>query len=172
MAESGTDRWKAVPDEDDPRKLVLAWDPSANDDLDELFARVRDRTSSKEDHAFFDFSMLDRFISRVYRGEQVEPWILEWMADTFYKVLMGGAWDEEIISPGKTDLPPKEKRYQRDLAIYCDARNLANDEHIAITDALQVVSEWHSVSYETARAAYYRFKKQLGDRVSKKAEEP
>lgn len=172
MAETGTGRWILVRDEDDPRELVWRWNSSAPDDLDELFSRVRGGFGSKTDNDFFDYAMIDRFISRVWAGQEIEPWILERLSNMFTKVLLGGAWDEEIHSPGKKDLPPKERRYQRDLQIYCDATNLANEEQLPITDALQVVSEWHSVSYEKARAAYYQFKKQLGDNVSKKHHKP
>lgn len=165
---SGTRRWAKVPAEDDPKRLVWEWQPEALDDLDELFSRIGDDSASDEDHDFFDASMIDRFISRVYNNEQVEPWILSRMADALWKVMMGGEWNDEILLPGRPTTPIRPWRDQRDLQIYCDVCNAVNQDGMKVTEAIIKVANQHAVSFETARAGYYRWR----DQLSKKPEKP
>jgi hypothetical protein len=165
---SGTRRWAKVPAEDDPKRLVWEWQPEALDDLDELFSRIGDDSASDEDHEFFDASMIDRFISRVYDNEQVEPWIMSRMAEALYKVMMGGDWNDELLLPGRPTTQIRPWRDQRDLEIFCDVSNAINLHMMKVTEAITWAAEQHTVSFETARSGYYRWKEQL----SKKPEKP
>lgn len=155
-----------VPDEQDSRQLLWEWDPQAEDDLDQLFARVDEGTATETDNELFDACMLDRFISRVYAGESVEKWILEALANAFAKMLMGGEWNDEIRLPGRPMTPIRSARDQRDLEIYCDVAN-ALKGGVAVVSAIEQVAASKSVSYETARAGYYRWRDWLSKNSDK-----
>lgn len=158
---SGSDRWKLIPDEENPERDVWVWNPDGNDDLDDLFDRVRDGTETDEDWELFNACLLDRFISRAFAGEQLEPWIASALANAFYKVLSGGEWNAEIRLPGEPRPQIRPWREQRDLEIYCEVANANNIEGINVTDAIRSAADNAAVSYETARAAYYKWKGQL-----------
>lgn len=160
---AGSARFELLPDDDSPRDLVWEWNPEASDDIDQLFARVREGTATDTDHQLFDACMLDRFISRTGAGEPVEPWILARLSEIFIRVLMGGAWHDEIYLPGRSQTPVRSPKEQRNLEIYCDVSNLINLSGHKVTDALTAVADARAVSYETARAAYYQWR----DRLSK-----
>lgn len=165
---SSTRRWIKTPDDEDPRRLLWEWKPEAVDDLDELFSRIADDSASGADHDLFDACMIDRFISRVYNSEPVEPWILSRMADALHKVMMGGDWNDELLLPGRPTTQVRPWRDQRDLEIFCDVSNAINLRMMKVTEAITLAAEQHTVSFETARAGYYRWKEQL----SKKPEKP
>ena len=158
QASGSSCRWVLVPDEQSPRRLLWEWEPWAKDDIDELFARVAEGTSTDEDHELFDACMLDRFIHRVHAGEPVEPWILEALASAFVKVLMGGEWNDEVRLPGRPVTPVRTPKEQRALEIYCDVTNAMKADGLGVTQAITAVAEGHAVSYETARADYYQWK--------------
>ena len=144
-----TRRWVKVPDEDNPRRLLWEWQPDAQDDLDELFGRIADGSASDDDHELFDACAFDRFISRVYSGEPVEPWILVHLADAFFKVLMGGDWNDEVLLPGRPLTPIRPWRDQRDLEIFCDVSNAISQNGMKVTEAISRAAALHSVSFET-----------------------
>lgn len=168
VAVASTCRWVKVPDEEHPRSLLWEWRPSAPDDLDALFHRVAHGTASSDDHELFHASVIDRFISRVHSGKQIEPWILAFMADALFKVLMGGDWNDELQLPGRPPTEIRPWRDQRDLEIFCDVSNAINLQEMKVTEAIGWAAENHAVSFETARAGYYRWK----EAISKKAEKP
>ncbi|MDN6859685.1 hypothetical protein QO207_24125 [Pseudomonas sp. CAN2814] len=162
MSESGSERWQLIPDDENPRKLLWNWEPTAKDDLDSLFHRIRNGTGTDVDHELFYASIIDRFITRVYAGEEVEQWVMDRLADAFSKVLMGGDWIDEIPLPGRPGNAIRPWRDDRDLQIFCDVSNSLNLENAAVVNAIQGAADKHAVSFETARAAYYRWKNSLG----------
>ena len=154
----GSARWRLVKDENDPKKTSWEWDPSQEDDIDELFARMRNGEGTVDDHNLYDACIIDRFIYRTYEGKPVEPWIARELSNSFFNVLMGGEWDKEFILPGRE--PPLERpwREKRDFDIYCETDNLIKYGGMSVTAALDHSAASNSVSYETARAAFYRWK--------------
>lgn len=162
-----TRSWVLIPDGENPKRMLWHWVPWAEDDLDKLFRRVNDRNSSEEDHELFDACMLDRFIGRVEAGEPVEPWILASLAKSFTHVLMGAQWNDAIRLPGRPAPQIRTWREQRDMDIYIDTTGYINAGGLGVTEAIQAAAEKHAVSYETARAAYYRRKE-----LSKNLEKP
>ncbi|MGN0925613.1 hypothetical protein [Ectopseudomonas mendocina] len=163
----GSRRWVLVPDEHDSRRLLWEWEPRAEDDIDALFARVEAGQASEMDHELFNACMMDRFIGRVHCGQPIEPWILEALADAFVKILFGGEWNDEIRLPGRPMTPIRSPKDQRALDIYCAVANAINLEGRAVTEAIDSAAASHAVSYETARADYYKWK----DWFSKKRQE-
>lgn len=162
-----TRRWVLVPDEEKPSRMLWEWAPWGADDIDELFNRVANRTASEEDHELFGACMLDRFITRVHSGEPVEQWILESLANTFCKILLGGEWNDELLLPGRTQTPIRPWRDDRDLRIYCDVANTVNSGNMDVTDAITQAAAEHAVSFETARAGYYRWKNSISKNNAK-----
>lgn len=162
-----TQRWGLVPDDENPGRLLWEWAPCGADDIDELFDRVADRTELELDHELFDACVLDRFITRVHSDEPVEPWILERLANTFCKILLGGEWNDELRLPGRTQTPIRPWRDDRDLRIYCDVANAVNIGKMSVTDAITQAADEHAVSFETARAGYYRWKEQISKNRAK-----
>lgn len=158
---TGSVRFELVPDDDSPRGLVWQWNPEASDDIDRLFARVREGTSTDVDHQLFDACMLDRFVTRVGAGDPVEPWIMECLAEAFLRMLMGSEWNNEISLPGRPRTPVRPPKEQRNLEIYCAVVGLISQSGYKVTDALTAVADARAVSYETARAAYYQWRARL-----------
>ncbi|WP_140668564.1 hypothetical protein [Pseudomonas arsenicoxydans] len=153
-----TRSWVLIPDDENPKRMLWHWVPWAEDDLDKLFRRVNDGNSSEEDHELFDACMLDRFIGRVEAGEPVEPWILASLAKSFTHVLMGAQWNDEIRLPGRPVPQIRSWREQRDLDIFFDVMHCVSGKGLVVTKAIETVAENHAVSYQAARAAYYRWK--------------
>lgn len=133
-------------------------------DIDARFKRVRDRAGTKDDIELFDASILYRFMDRVYKNEPVEPWILSFLADAFMKVINGGDWEDEIVLPNHPQREIRTRREQRDLNIFCDVENLRR-AGTAPTAAISNVAADYSVSYETARGAYYECRKWLLQKI-------
>lgn len=113
------------------------------------------------DSELFDGCMIDRFIHRVYADEPVEPWILYALADALFKVMMGGDWDDEIRLPGRPITQIFKPREQRGLNIYWGVVREMKIGGQSVTDAIRGEAEKHAVSYETARADYYKWKVKL-----------
>lgn len=140
-------------------------------DCDAIFNEIRNWTKGTEppSSAFelFDAAMLTRFIERTTAGEQVEPFIMRFLVSAFSKALLGAAWDEVIRLPGR-ELPNTWGQYapldQRDLQLYAAIKNKRSDG-INVTTAIRETAGEHSVSFETARTAYYNWR----TRLSKKA---
>ncbi|HSH30849.1 MAG TPA: hypothetical protein VK971_13155 [Thiohalobacter sp.] len=159
---SGTDRWQLVPDDEDQNIELWEWRPDGKDDLDELFHRIKSGDGTEEDHELFKACLLDRFIQRAFACEPLEPWISVALAESFYKVLSGGDWNTDLRLPGEKPPAIRPWREQRDLEIYCNVTNAVNLEgENKITDAIRHAADKAAVSYETARAAYYKWKAQL-----------
>lgn len=156
-----TRRWVLTPDAEAPDRMLWEWEPWADDDIDELFERVRNRTASEEDHELFDACMLDRFIHRVGTGEPVEPWIMESLANAFTKILFGGEWNDEVRLPGRPVSPIFSWREWRDIEIHREILDCLKNQQVKVVDAISLVADRHAVSYETARAAYYKRSKLL-----------
>ena len=144
----GSARWRLVKDENDSKKINWEWDPSQEDDIDELFARVRNGEGNVDDNNLFDACIIDRFIHRTYEGKPVEPWIARELSNSLFNVLMGGEWDEEFRLPGRE--PPLDRpwREKRDFDIYCETANFIKYGDMGVTAALHKSAARNSVSYE------------------------
>lgn len=143
-------------------------------DCDAIFAAVRDAPDDRgpnqleTEFELFDAAMLTRFIERTKAGEQVEPFIMRFLVSAFSKVLFGAAWDEAIQLPGR-QLPdtwgPHAPLDQRDLHLYCVTENKRSDG-ISVTTAIRETAEENSVSFETARAAYYNWRARFSKKTT------
>lgn len=141
--------------------MVWVWEPTAEDNTEDLFARVRSGEARPEDHELFDACMLERFIRQTHAGKDVEPWIMRVLADAFLKILHGSEWNDEIRLPGRPETPVRSWREERDFEIACEVANALLRGDTKVTDAIQAAADNAAVSFETARSAYYRWKPTL-----------
>lgn len=130
-------------------------------DVDARFKRVRERGASAEDIELFDASMLYRFIECVRDNKPVDSWIMRDLARVFMEVLNGGDWCDALNLPGHPSNAVRTEREDRDLSIFCDVSNALRDGTTETTTAITNVARLRSVSYETARGAYYSWRKIL-----------
>jgi len=157
---SGSAHWRLVPDPDNSGRMLWEWDMAGADDMDALFDRVAQRTATALDHEQFCACIMDRFTRAVYAGELIEPWILQTVANRFTEVLAGGEWCDAFPLPGRPTTPIRPWRDQRDLEIYCSVANAVRAGS-AVTAAIVSAAADATVSFESARNAYYKWKKQL-----------
>lgn len=138
------------------------------DDPDAIIQAFLDN-DDRSAHELFHAAMLRKFCNQVIANEPVDRWILGVLTDTFHYILRGAAWEERLHLPGR-EMPPEWGPYSpkdnRNLQIFCDAENMRRDG-VEITKALEQVAADRNVSFETARAAYYEWRKRLPDMVSK-----
>lgn len=105
-------------------------------------------------------AILKRFSDRVFAGEEVDPFILKFLARAFEGVLHGMHWDEEIYLPGR-ELPAEfymmHDLDRRDLQLH---RKVAFkvEEGIDVTKAIEAVAQDQNHSNSTVRSAYYVWK--------------
>ncbi|MDR7098614.1 hypothetical protein J2X04_000961 [Lysobacter niabensis] len=147
-------------------------------DCDLIFATVRDLAQKKmlpdrQEEALhfvklYPAAVLTRFTDRVTAGEDVEPFILRYVAGVFKDVLAGKAWDDAIELPGRGSawghMSPKD---QRDFDLANDVWRRHRDG-ARVTIALSEAAGKACVSYETARAAYYKWNKWFSKKPPKK----
>lgn len=142
----------------EPTNRTLADDafPAA----DGVFDRIRREAGTAEDYEMFHACILARFADRVYAGEAVEPWILKFLADAFTKTLAGGLLEGEIQLPGNESRwyeSPWSRVERRDLNIFCCVSNAVR-VGTPVLVAIERAAEEFCVSFETARAGYYKFR--------------
>lgn len=137
-------------------------------DCDAIFAEVRAENAGEQAVDLFHAAVLTRFMGRVNKGEPVEPFIMQFLANAFAKVLAGAVWDEVIQLPAR-ELPPgwgvRSPKEERDLRLFCEIVSRRSDGE-AVTKAIADVASESAVSYETARAAYYEWSKRFAGRLS------
>lgn len=149
--------------DDNPAENLLA----PEKEIDELFERIRRREGTEEDLELYHAAILHRFAARVYAREPVERWIMRAIADSFCKVVYGEDWEQEFPLPGRGPKPIRPWREQRDLEIFCSVSNAVNLEGEKVTEAIKQAASDAAVSYETARAAYYKWRDQLSKNKTK-----
>lgn len=81
------------------------------------------------------------------------------LADAFMKVVMGGRWEDELPLPW-TEASSYLPRAENDaISIYCDIANaLKADPDAKVVATINAVASTRCVSFEKARAAYYKYK--------------
>lgn len=130
-------------------------------DFEDYFVRFRAKELSEQESEEFHARLMGLYCKCVFSGEKPPGWVSDYIANEFCKVLAGGDWNDSFPLPWS----PRDKitwgtRAEHDaLQIFCDIANLhkQNPEE-NITTAIQQVASDHSVSYEKARAAWYKHK--------------
>ena len=121
----------------------------------------------EEDAQLYWASILKLFVDCVDTGKEVDAWVNKELRRAFQSVLAGRVWEDAIPLPGRVfkeewyAYSPKERR-DRDLCrLVLDHVNFAKDienRAIKVTNVIALVANEKNVSYETVRAAYYKWR--------------
>ncbi|MHB1331448.1 MAG: hypothetical protein ACYCY1_02550 [Sulfuriferula sp.] len=128
-------------------------------DFSEFCELIVNETATERHHDEFTLRLIQHFIDSVYDEKVPEYWVTKALANSFFKVLQGGRWEDEFPLPWtKTSLPYTAAEWQS-LAIFCHiASSVKLNPDAKVTAIIQEVANAMAVSYETARAAYYKHK--------------
>jgi hypothetical protein len=146
----------------DWQTLIHEMEPS---EREALFKRVRESESTAEDHSLFDAMMMMKFCEQAYSGKPVDDWILNAVSNRFTKILCGGEWHAEFNLPWLLAEPIRTDIEERELKIYVAIRQMQDDslatsgKRLKVTDAITRVAGEFNISYESARAGYYKINK-------------
>ncbi len=132
-------------------------------EFDAYFERIASGTATPNEIDDFNVMVMKRFCLMVYDGRPVDRWIMNHLADTFVKVLAGGAWADEFHLPWMKPTRIRSDAKQRGLEIYCFVKNALGDgkENAKVTKCLDAAAAQFNCSYETARGQYYAWCKCL-----------
>lgn len=137
----------------DRQEPYLLFEPA---DYEEYLARIDSGKATAQEQDEFMMRAIEHFCAEVYAGNQPKPWVLQYIADNFSKILAGGRWEDEFPLPWTNVEMPGTRAQRKGLNIYCDIENAAREDPNAdITKIIRRVAENHHVSYESARAHYY-----------------
>jgi hypothetical protein len=120
---------------------------------------VSNGNATEQHHEEFTLRLIEQFMDSVYAGKTPDGWVMHALADSFMKVVNGGRWEDEFPLPWtKISLPHTAAEWQA-LGIFCDVTNVIKSSPGAeVTAVIREVASARNVSYESARAAYYKHK--------------
>ena len=132
---------------------------AAPEDFSEFCKLIESGEATSQHHKEFDLRMIGHFCDRIYLNKKPESWVMEAIANAFFKVIHGGRWEDEFQLPWTESSSPWTKAENKDLQIFCAIANrLKSNPNFAVTEAIKLVASENATSYEKARAAYYRHK--------------
>lgn len=141
--------------EADREEYVLA-EPT---DFSEFSDLVRGGNATAQHHEEFTLRLIEQFMGSVYAGKTPDGWVMHALADAFMKVVNGGRWEDELPLPWtKIPLPHTAAEWQA-LGVFSDVANaIKSNPDAEVTAVIREVASARNVSYESARAAYYKHK--------------
>lgn len=159
-------------DTHDDEGMPVGYDPddglthleNLNFDFEDYFFRAREERLSAQEWSEFDARVLGLYCRDTYANKTPPAWVRESIADEFFKVLAGGDSRESFPMPWHTGEGPVRlsRAAQLALDIFSDIADLMHSNpEVKITTACRQIAEAHHVSYETARAAWYKHKPPL-----------
>jgi len=135
-------------------------DLTTEDARSELAAVWAARDSSSP---LWQAAVLSEFQRAVAAGEAIDPWVLRFLHTQLHWVLSGSAWDDAFRLPNRSIpdewniLSPKQ---QRDMDLFIGvAKKVEGGEKT--TEAIAEVAQERNTSFETVRAAFYAWGKQV-----------
>lgn len=148
-----------IPNEDDSEYFPEYGDISKPFDYTAFCERIRAGEASAKDHEEFTIRAMQMFCRAIYCDEEPEKWVQYYFADQFLKILHGSLWCDELPLPWVPQSQIRTRAEEQGLKIFCDVENAkrASPEK-KITNLLNEAAKKYSVSYETARAGYYKGK--------------
>lgn len=145
-----------------------------NFDFDDYFKRFEIGMLSEFESEEFDARVLGLFCQSFIRSKgdpaAIPRWVASHMCEQIYKVLAGDEFANAFRMPPPWQQPSSifTRAEARAMEIFNDIFiTLKDDPTLNTVDVIAAVASNHAVSYETARAAYYKYKKHLAQ-VSKK----
>jgi len=123
--------------------------------------QIQNGEASEEDSNNFDIIIMMRFCSKVYKKESIEPWIMNYFADNFYKILLGSYLNEEFNVPWDPKKDDRSRTEKRNIKLFCDIENERRNGTGKIVDIINETALKYNCSFEVARDTYYKFRKNL-----------
>lgn len=124
-----------------------------------------DDQNHPEDGGYLTAAYMTEFCEHVAQGTPVPNEIMRDIASGFRCVLLGMCWETAFELPGRPEPEPHSVLQPLDLRDFqlCGMTLRIMDENgLGVGAAMRSAAAQSNVSYETARAAYYRWIKILG----------
>lgn len=142
-------------------------------DFQDYFRRHKAGDMDEDEKKEFSARMYGYFCALVDQSDgqsvRLPFWVANFISKRFRDALGGVPWEDIMALPWDEPTPYFSQKGLRALDIYGKiTEGLKGSSGAAITTLIAEQASNHNVSYETARAAYYAFKKA----VEKKAEMP
>ena len=129
----------------------------------ESFFEKRERTP--EEWSEYDMRIMGWFCRDFWKNldpNDIHPFVLHYIAKKFYNVLAGDTFNNQMPLPWDPEDPVFSKAEQQGIEIFVNVANqLKADKKAKVTNVIASVAQDYNVSYETARAAYYKRVKNL-----------
>lgn len=122
------------------------------------FERSRAKELSEQERDEWHARIMGLFCREIFDGKKPPDWILNYIAEQFCWVLDGKPWNHAFPLPWDTPSYSLGSRAEDDaMDIFIDISSLIKSEpEIKITSAITRVAKTRNVSFEKARAAWYR----------------
>lgn len=128
-------------------------------DFDEFCRLIENGQATKIHHDEFYLRIINNFCESVQANKMPKAWVLHAISDAFFKVTMGGRWEDEFPLPWTDISLPFTRAESKDIDVFCKVANMLRSEPtLKVTEAINKAASDCSVSYEKARAAYYKYK--------------
>lgn len=140
-------------------------------DFDDYFKRFDEKTLTQEEFEEFSARVMGLFCREFIEHRAVPHWVMNYMCEQMYKVLGGEEWAHAFPLPWTTETPIRSRSDQLALEMFCDIANqLKADPTAKVTTVIASVASTRNVSYELARAGYYKYVKHLSKDFLKRDE--
>lgn len=130
--------------------------------FDEYCELINNNNANDQHHEEFYLRMIMHFIESVYSEQKPKDFVLYALADAFLKIINGGRWEDEMPLPWTEMTTPWTRAESKALRVFCMVSNmLKSGQESDVTVAIGKAASECAVSYETARAGYYKFKNSI-----------
>lgn len=137
-------------------------DPLADStDLEDYFKRSESNALSYGELMLFDVRMLQLFCRKVYAGESPPAWLMNSIANSFYSVLSGLPWEEELPLPWRPSPSNLTRAQKRQLDIYCALMGSKQDNpESSWANRVEAIAAEFCCSVKTVEAAHTYWNKE------------
>lgn len=138
------------------------WKLSEPRDFSKFSDLIASGEASERQHDEFHLRMMLHFIDSVDNDKQPELWVMKAFSKSFFRVLMGARWEDEFQLPWTEVSLPWSPAERKDLEVFIEiANSFGKNPTLKITEVINSAAKNNSMSYEKARAAYYKYKSLL-----------
>lgn len=129
-------------------------------DFDEFCKLIENGQATEKHHAEFYLRIINHFCASIQANKMPKAWVLHAISDAFFKVTMGGSWEDEFPLPWTNISRPFSRAESKNIEVFCKVANMLKSESaLKVTEAITKAADDSAVSYEKARAAYYKYKR-------------
>jgi hypothetical protein len=119
---------------------------------------------TEQDRTEFDWRVIGFFCQSVFQSEKetgnIPFWVANYVAKKLLQMIGGVPWDQLVQAPYQQPVTMFSRLGERAMEIYCAVENgrRSGDD---VTSLIAAQASERNVSYETARADYYKVKKSI-----------